>query len=97
MKWLKCVFLSIGLLWEIGCASEGWQGENVPVPRSTPFDSNQFARNAYLEGFRQGYRAQGGDGLATVETVDGPNAEARRQGFYAGAAQARAEGAFEIK
>ena len=27
----------------------------------------------------------------TVETVGGPNAEARRRGFYAGAAQARSE------
>ena len=78
MNCLNCIFLSIGVLWGIGCATDGWQAANVPLPRSTPFDSNQFTRNAYLEGFRQGYRAQGGGGLATVETVNGPNAGARR-------------------
>jgi hypothetical protein len=89
--------LSIGLLCGIGCATNGWQAENVPLPRSTPFDSNHFARNAYLEGFRHGYRTQTGVGPGTADTGNGQYADARRQGFYAGAAQARAEGAFDIK
>ena len=85
----------IGLACMIGCATGEWQGENVPLPRSTPFDSNQLARNAYLEGFREGYRAQ--NDRVTIETVDGPYIAARRQGFYAGAAQARAGGSLDIK
>jgi hypothetical protein len=97
MKFVRCVFLLVGLLSIIGCATEGWQAEEVPLPRSTPFDSNQFARNAYLEGFRQGYTAQSSGGPTAVETVSGPYAEARRHGFYAGAAQARAQQSGAIK
>ena len=74
-----------------GCATGDWQADNVPVPNTTPYDGNQLVRQAYLDGFRQGYRAQKSTGLQTVETVGGPNAEARRRGFYAGAAQARSE------
>ena len=74
-----------------GCATGEWQAEQVPLPAATPFDANHFARNAFMEGFRQGYRAQSTGGPAAVELVSGPYLQARKQGFYAGAAQARAE------
>ena len=97
MKLLICLALSVGWFGASGCATADWQAENIPLPRSTPFDSNHFARDAFLEGFRQGYRAQTWGGPATVETVNGPYVGARRQGFYAGAAQARSEGAVDTK
>jgi hypothetical protein len=87
----------LGVLLGVGCATGEWQAENIPAPRATPFDSNQLARNAYIEGFRQGYRAQSSGGPAAVEMLTGPFVEARRQGFYAGAAQARSESAPEEK
>lgn len=74
-----------------GCASTGWNADAVPLPRSTPFDSNQFARNAYLDGFGSGYRAQSSGSAQGVELISGPYAEARRQGFRAGVAHAQAE------
>lgn len=88
MRFGVCVAL---LFASIGCASSGWQAEDVPLPRSTPFDSNQMARAAYLEGFRSGYRAQSSGSRHGLELVSGPYLHARRQGFQAGAAQARAQ------
>ncbi len=78
-----------------GCVSrqpsgQKWQGESVPLPVSTPFDANQFARLAYLEGFRAGYHAQWNRGNG-VELLTGPYGQARELGFHAGAAEARAE------
>lgn len=78
-----------------GCASQGWQSADVPLPRQTPFDANQMARNAYLEGYRTGYRAQQG-GDRGVSLMGGPYQEAQLQGFRAGAAQARAEMSGEV-
>jgi hypothetical protein len=92
MRFLMLV-LFVSVLLGTGCATGQWQAEKIPAPSSTPFDSNQFARNAYLEGFRHGYRAQTSGGPASVETIGGPYVEARRLGFYAGAAHGRAESA----
>lgn len=76
----------------IGCASKsGWQGENTPVPRSTPFDSNQMQRAAYLEGFRSGYRAQTSGSTLGVVLENGPYLHERQLGFQAGVAHARAQ------
>src|SRR5687768_7047949 len=75
----------------IGCASSGWQANDVPGPRSTPFDSHQLARNAYLEGYRSGYRAQISGQSMGIELAGGPYLYARRQGFQAGVAHARAQ------
>jgi hypothetical protein len=93
----KTFFFCLTLLVAASCTTGEWKAENVPAPRATPFDANQFARNAYLEGFRHGYRAQRSGGPPTVEMLTGPHLEARRQGFYAGAAQARAESARDEK
>jgi hypothetical protein len=78
------------LLGTVGCASSGWQAVDVPLPRSTPYDSNQFARNAYLEGFRGGYRAQQ-NADRSVSLIGGPYQDAQIHGFRAGAALARSE------
>ncbi|HVK59446.1 MAG TPA: hypothetical protein VM735_11745 [Candidatus Kapabacteria bacterium] len=85
----KLVSLSACLIWMCACASnDGWQAD-VPVPSTTPFDSDQMARTAYLEGYRTGYRAQMSPSSG-IELTSGPNLQARRLGFEAGAAQARA-------
>ena len=82
-------FLTSALL---GCASNNqWQGDSAPFPTSTPFDSDQLARNAYLEGFRSGYRAQMAGTTLGVQLEGGPYLHARRLGFDAGAAHARAQ------
>jgi hypothetical protein len=90
---MKNLFLnfvaSAGLVLAVGCASNDWQAEQVPLPRSTPFDANQMARSAYLEGFREGFRAQQSQS-DSVELVSGPHREAKLAGFRAGAAEARA-------
>lgn len=82
--------LFIGILATNGCASSGWQSDDTPLPASTPFDSNQMARAAYLEGFRSGYRAQASGSAHGLELISGPYLHARQQGFQAGAAHARA-------
>lgn len=88
--------LALGCVLSIcGCASQGWQSADVPLPRSTPFDSNEFARNAYLEGYRAGYRAQR-SGDRGVSLVDGPYQAAQMQGFRAGASQALSEMSGEV-
>ena len=76
----------------VGCASNGWQSESVPLPTTTPFDSDQLARNAYLEGYRIGYRAQQSPDQQGVQMLGGPYLYAQQQGFQVGAAQARSEG-----
>jgi len=90
---MKKVFVLIcacaGIALGTGCASNDWQAEQVPLPSSTPFDANQMARSAYLEGFRDGFRAQQNKSNS-VELVSGPFREARLAGFQAGAAEARA-------
>ncbi|HEV8542916.1 MAG TPA: hypothetical protein VGR78_11035 [Verrucomicrobiae bacterium] len=86
---LFCLILAVAAA---GCASTtGWQAENVPFPRTTPFDSNEFARAAYLDGFERGYRDELSGVQANIEMLNGNYSYAQRQGFYAGAAQARAE------
>jgi hypothetical protein len=90
MKSLRVILCAGAVFLGLGCASNGWQAEEAPVPATTPFDSNQMARNAYLEGFRSGYRAQS-SGSTAVEMIGGPYLHAREMGFRAGAAAAQAE------
>lgn len=92
MRFVKSIFAILSLFFGGACATGEWQADNVPLPAATPYDSNQMVRTAYLEGFRHGYRAQKDGGPASVELVTGPYVRAREQGFYAGAACARAEG-----
>jgi hypothetical protein len=74
------------------CAShQQWHAEQIPLPRSTPFDADEFARNAYLEGFRTGYRAEKSLEPHSADQISGAYFEARRLGYYAGAAEARRE------
>ena len=92
MKWLKFFLGPVLLCALLGCASDKkWEAEQIPYPRSTPFDASQFARTAYLEGFRLGYRAQMNRGTRMGETLAGPYGRARQLGFYAGSAEARRE------
>jgi hypothetical protein len=84
------IFLVSALL-AAGCSSTGWKSENIPLPRSTPFDSNQLARQAFLDGFERGYRSEKMGGPSSVELITGPFAEARRQGFNAGVLRARSD------
>lgn len=77
------------LIFAAGCASQGWQGHDIPFPVATPFDANQFARQAYLDGFRSGYIAQ--QQRKSAEVISGPYARARELGFRAGAAEALAK------
>jgi hypothetical protein len=88
-KWFVLLLACAGIAMGTGCASNGWQAEQVPLPTPTPFDANQMARNAYLEGFREGFRAQQNKSNS-IELVGGPNREAKLAGFRAGAAEARA-------
>jgi len=92
MRFLKTILAALSLLFAGACATGEWQASDVPLPTSTPYDSNQMVRAAFLEGFRHGYRAQKDGGPPSVELVTGPYVHAREQGFYVGAAQARAEG-----
>ena len=87
---IQSAFLA-GALLAAGCANDGWQAQNVPLPRATPFDSNEFARTAYLDGFSRGYNAEISGASGSPEMISGPYLQARRQGFHAGAAHARAE------
>lgn len=91
MRTIRTLFFAGMVAVVFGCTSKGWQGSSVPLPRSTPYDSNQLARNAYLEGFRTGYRAQQSPGQHGMNLLSGPYVHAQQQGFQAGAAQARAE------
>lgn len=91
MRLLKTILTALSLLF-VGCATGEWQASDVPLPTTTPYDSNQMVRAAFLDGFRHGYHAQKDGGPASVELVTGPYVHAREQGFYAGAAQARADG-----
>jgi hypothetical protein len=92
MNALKNLLFCLILAAAAGCASTtGWQAENVPFPRATPFDSNELARTAYLDGFERGYRDELSGVHANIEMLTGNYSYAQRQGFYAGAAQARAE------
>src|ERR1051325_236746 len=88
MKHLQILLWSITIGLALGCASNEWKAHDIPLPRTTPFDSNEFARTAYLQGYRQGYEAQM-YGTTGVEMLTGPYLAARHQGFYVGAAQAR--------
>jgi hypothetical protein len=83
------LFLVFTLL--VGCASGPWKAENIPFPRTTPFDSNGFARTAYLDGFERGYRAEMSGESASADLLTGPHGDTKRQGFHAGVAHARAE------
>lgn len=74
-----------------GCATGEWQSETIPYPSSTPFDSNPFARRAYLDGFATGYRSEKRGEASNVDVVAGTQKQARRLGIYAGAATARGE------
>lgn len=66
------------------------QGRHIPLPSSTPFDANVFARQAYLDGYRVGYNAViSGQTWLTDTLPGGAFSSARRLGFYAGAGQAR--------
>jgi hypothetical protein len=86
---ITVAILCAGIAMGFGCASNEWQADQVPLPQSTPYDANQMARTAYLEGFRQGYTAQRNQS-GGVEFVTGPYRDAKQQGFRAGAAEARA-------
>jgi len=92
MRYLRSMLAAASLLFAGGCATDGWQASDVPVPRTTPYDSNQMVRAAYLDAFRQGYLAQKDGGPASVDVITGPYELARQQGFNAGVAQARADG-----
>ncbi len=97
MKWISkfiCVVL-VGVA--VGCASTEQQGQNIPVPSSTPYDLDQFARTAYLDGFRRGYREQMSGGVPNVDVLNGPYPQAQRAGYYAGAAEAKASQAAAAK
>jgi len=74
-----------------GCASNSWHADTSPYPTTTPFDADPLARQAFLDGFNQGYRAQGGSAVANVDMMAGAYSDARRQGYYAGSAKATAE------
>jgi hypothetical protein len=90
MKFCKIFIWSILLALLAACASDSkWQAEQIPYPRSTPFDRNQFARQAFLDGFRTGYRAQTHQGPQAVDVLGPPYLQARQLGYYAGVAEAR--------
>jgi hypothetical protein len=92
MKGLSHFVFATLLLIAASCASsEKWESENIPFPRSTPFDANEFARKAYLDGFRSGYRAEMAGEGTTADVLAPPYVQARRLGFYAGVSQARSE------
>ena len=90
-KIFQQVFLLALCLALAGCVSKNWQASDVPTPASTPFDSDQLARAAYLDGFRTGYRAQRSGNTLGVHLEGGPYLHARQLGFQAGAAHARAQ------
>jgi hypothetical protein len=87
----RTLLLTTGLTLLTGCASSGWKSEAIPFPRSTPFDRDQFTRRAFLDGFERGYRAEMAGGPVSVESLSGPYLDAQKQGFYTGAAEARAK------
>jgi hypothetical protein len=87
----RTLLLTAGLSLLTGCASNGWKSEVIPYPRSTPFDRDQFTRRAFLDGFERGNRAEMSGGPVSVESLSGPYLDAQKQGFYTGAAEARAK------
>jgi hypothetical protein len=70
-----------------GCAMTA--PEPIATPSSTPFDANIMEREAYLDGYRTGYRAAKAREQIVPDTLAGPFREARKAGFYAGVGQAR--------
>jgi hypothetical protein len=88
----KCLVCSVLFVLLSACSSDSkWHAEQIPYPRSTPFDRNQFARQAFLDGFRVGYRAEMHQGPQAVDVLSPPYLQARQLGYRAGAAQARQE------
>jgi hypothetical protein len=89
MKSFKILFFAAILATAVGCSSSGLRTQQTPLPRSTPFDANQFARTAFLDGFEKGYRTEMAGGPASVESLSGPYLDIQKQGFHAGVTEAR--------
>ena len=86
---MRTLLSCVGLCFLAGCAS--WQADEVPLPSATPFDSNHAHSVAYLDAFRDGYRAGAREGRISQEVITGPNRFARELGWRAGATQAIAD------
>lgn len=79
MRRLGLIVLVLGLVG--GCAST----REVPLPATTPYDSNPKARKAYLEGYRMGYRNGIKGGGGSFDSFDyGQTSEARNFGWFYG-------------
>jgi hypothetical protein len=91
MKLLFSVLTLSVLLMMCGCASQSQQANAIPMPTSTPFDSDQMARMAYLEGYRQGYRAVAAGTVGGFDMISGSYRFARELGWRAGASQAQSQ------
>lgn len=84
---MRILLLSLGFLLCAGCATNQYS-ETVPYPRSTPFDADTARREAFLDGFRSGYRSVATGDFYSQEMLPSSFREARRLGFEAGRAQA---------
>jgi hypothetical protein len=73
----------VALVALVGCATA--QNEAVVAqPASTPFDANPMARAAYLDAYRDGYRAAISGGVTATDTIRGPHRFAQEVGWRAG-------------
>jgi hypothetical protein len=62
--------------------------ENVSLPQTTPFDQSAFERQAYLDGYRDGYRSVTRGGSGSVDLLRSRHRTAEEMGWRAGVADA---------
>jgi hypothetical protein len=88
MRYSIHLFLLLVALILGGCTSVS-TNQSIPLPDSTPFDSNAATRQMYLDAYRDGYRAVAFGGSSTVDSMHGPNQRIKELGWRAGAADAQ--------
>jgi hypothetical protein len=84
MRNLKTLIVLGALALLTACAST--QKQVIQLPATTPFDTNTFARQAYLDAYSEGYRSAQSGGEITPGFTRGPYSFARELGWRAGAA-----------
>ena len=75
-----------GVLLISGCSSLQ-ESANVPLPETTPFDTNPMARDAYLQAYREGYLTAAEGQNTSREFLYGPYRFPRELGWKAGVLQ----------
>jgi hypothetical protein len=89
MQRLKSLVCAGGVAFLSACASvPNEQHQAIELPTTTPFDVHPFARQVYLDAYKEGYQSAKRGGEITPRYERGPYAFARELGWRAGASAA---------